>query len=348
MTGPKDNSVLTSAQSHHFKAVESRVITTNGQQYTAAPLNGFWPPQTTQCPWTNVSAQTRAEWNAIEGPKAFIRVYGARYSSRMHQLASKIAFVIKRVVDEPDAVVRSPIPQPKGRDRFGAPWHFLLSGISSQSSLNVLTSQCMWSTATVSFFVLPVDLAHPNYIVSLKSAPYASCESVAQCVKDKLRTIKEAILFLAERLEGDDSGTAAVAMVDSVFVRSLEVDQELVFNVHCRPAPGLELEDYLEWVGYVRSLEYETFYGRLVPRLEAEQYFCAGCKASDHPTGLCPLPLTPGWLGPSSDAFLYKDRPKRPARRFHVGGSSTRGDSGRGQKASRRGASRRRGASSPP
>ncbi|KAJ7630266.1 hypothetical protein FB45DRAFT_1150251 [Roridomyces roridus] len=292
-----------------------------------------------------MSTQTCGEWKEVKGPKAFVRVYGAEYSPRMGEDAEKIAAVIRRVVDEPDVVVRPPMPQPEGRDRLGAPWHFLLSGISSQS-LNALTSQCMWSTSTVSFFVLPFDVPLPNYIVSLKSTPHATCQSVADCVKEKLQTMEQATLFLAERLEGNDSETAAVAMVDSIFVRSLEVDQDLVFNVHCTPAPGLGLEDYLEWVGYVRSLEYETFYGRLVPHLEAEQYFCAGCKASDHPTGLCPLPLTPGWLGPSSDAFLSKNRPKRPARRSHVDGSS-RGDSGRKQRSSRRGASLRRYASAP-
>ncbi|KAJ7630258.1 hypothetical protein FB45DRAFT_914994 [Roridomyces roridus] len=87
-------------------------------------------------------------------------------------------------------------------------------------------------------------------------------------------------------------------MVDSIFVRSLEVDQDWVFNVYCKPAPGLALDDYLEWVGFVRPLEYETLCGKIVPRLKDEQFFCTGCKASDHPTGLCPLPLTPGWPGP--------------------------------------------------
>ncbi|KAJ7630235.1 hypothetical protein FB45DRAFT_1058275 [Roridomyces roridus] len=144
--------------------------------------------------------------------------------------------------------------------------------------------------------------AHPYYIVSLKGTPYATCEGVADCVKEKLRTMK-AVTPLAKGLDGNE--TAAAAMIDSIFVLSLEVGQDLVFTVYCRPAPGLALDHYLEWVRFVRLLQYETFFGRLVSRLEADQYFCAGCKASDHPSDLCPLPT-------SSDAFVPKDRLKRP------------------------------------
>ncbi|KAJ7630241.1 hypothetical protein FB45DRAFT_1027472 [Roridomyces roridus] len=182
--------------------------------------------------------------------------------------------------------------------------------------------------------------ARPYYMVSLKGTPHTTCESVADCVKEKLRAMKAAIP-LAKGLDGNE--TAAAAMIDSIFVCSLELGQDLVFNVYCRPAPGLALDHYLEWVKFVPLLRYETFFGSLVPRLEVEQYFCAGCKASDHPTDLYPLPLTPGWLGPSSDPLLYKDQPKRPAWRFHVGGSST-GDLGRklAEEVSRRSASRRR------
>ncbi|KAG2745067.1 hypothetical protein P692DRAFT_20820729 [Suillus brevipes Sb2] len=74
-------------------------------------------------------------------------------------------------------------------------------------------------------------------------------------------------------------------------------------NIYCDAPPPFSLEDYYLWSALIRGLRFPSNgYSTGVPRLQEKKFTCTGCKSLDHPTGLCPLPATPGWLGPSNVA----------------------------------------------
>ncbi|KAJ7469430.1 hypothetical protein FB451DRAFT_1176670 [Mycena latifolia] len=292
---------------------------TNGQQYTAIPPEGFWPVQCVESPWRNTSDRNRAVWSAVEGPKGWVRVFRAKYLPNARDIVAKLNFAIPRLVDAPKVVISPPTAREELDERLAAPWNFLISDIP-QASLNRLTSQYLWSTPTITFMVFPFDMPLPNYILTLQnfSLPDSNESNVvvANTVKAKVKAIKEATDYLVKRITAADPAAAAAEMIDSIEVKSLELalpghnaGTDVVWNVYCKPHSSLTFDDFISWCGAFRSLTFETDrYGTGVPRIGKDQLFCVGCKSYDHPTGLCPLPRTIGWFGPSVRTMTSEDK----------------------------------------
>ncbi|KAJ7271661.1 hypothetical protein C8J57DRAFT_1601241 [Mycena rebaudengoi] len=199
-----------------------------------------------ESPWRNTTDRNRAAWGALPGPKGFIRIYRGKYSPNPWDTVSKLGFVIPCLVDCSKLVISPPTAREELDERLPAPWNFLISGISKEA-LDHLTSTCFWSTPTISFFVFPFDLPLPNYICTLQffSLP-DSVETnniIADAVKAKLKSIKEATEYLTKHIEGNNPKDA-MSVIDSIEVKSLEIaiangGTDVVWHVYCKPHSSL-------------------------------------------------------------------------------------------------------------
>ncbi|KAJ7252021.1 hypothetical protein C8J57DRAFT_1723036 [Mycena rebaudengoi] len=330
---------------------EGIMTMTNGQQYTAPPPDGFPMPQCVESPWRNTTDQNRRDWAAVKGPKAWVRIYRAKYMPNVRDIVSKLSFVIPRLVEAPELIISPPTSRDDLDERLTAPWNFLLSDIP-QASLDQLTNQGLWSTPTISFMVLPFDLPLPNYICTLQnfSLPDSvkSNTIIADAVKAKLKSIKEASDYINKYAETTDTDVA-MTTINSIEVKSLEIatsatETDIVWHVYCKP-PQMDFFRYLDWCSSVCALTFDTErFGTGVPRMGKDQLFCVGCKSYDHPTGLCPLPRIIGWFGPSVKSVTSEDKTlqrtdERSQPASKKGQNSTKG--GRGGKRGGRGGGRR-------
>ncbi|KAJ7763068.1 hypothetical protein B0H16DRAFT_1805971 [Mycena metata] len=316
---------------------------TNGQQYTAPPKEGFPHPECVESPLRNTTDLNRAAWAGVKGHKAFIRVYRAKYAANTRDVVAKLAFVIKCLVDTPRVIISPPDEREKLDERHAAPWNFMVSELTEEAH-KTLIAQGWWSTPTITFYIFDFNLRLPRYIMTLQNLCLAQDEDetrkfVARLVKDKLKSLKEAVDFLAKHSGGDTK--AATDALDTIEVRALEITlpgpgevTDLLWNVYFTPPSTIDFFRLLEWTAGIRTLTFPSnLHGTGVPRVGPDQLFCIGCKGYDHPTGLCPLPLILGWFGVTTKSITADDKTLSKADERNERNNDKKSKSGQGSRA---------------
>jgi hypothetical protein len=191
-------------------------------------------------------------------------------------------------------------------ERLPPPWHHLITGIP-QSAIDKLMDWKVACTREATAFFVPFEQPLPNYVCTLEyfSLPDSATSNdiVETIVKHTLRVSSGFYDYLSgEGLKYNDICTT----IESFYVTSLRLSlsattRQTVWNVYCGSPPSLTLDGFFRWANIIHSLEFfSEDYGIRVVRLGDKQFKCIGCKGVDHPTGLCPFPQLPGWLGPTT------------------------------------------------
>ncbi|KAG1839791.1 hypothetical protein F4604DRAFT_1691065 [Suillus subluteus] len=239
----------------------------NGLKLTAPPLGGFHTPQLRDSVWNNIPVDIQARWSQKPGAKAWARLFRARYEENAQVMVSKIRNMITQLISAPRAD-------------------------------NLLISP-------------PTAKLLPSYICTIENLTFQDCDRSNLCITElvKMTLLNSPAVseFINKHIITPDNSAVKRAL-DSIRVTSLNIATSktssfTVWNVYCDEPPRFSLEDYFVWSSIIRSLCFPSDdYGTGVPRLQEKQFMCLRCKSLDHPTGLCPLPNTPGWLGPSNVA----------------------------------------------
>ncbi|KAG1853787.1 hypothetical protein C8R48DRAFT_776943 [Suillus tomentosus] len=306
----------------------------NGLKLTSAPSGGFHVPQLGDSVWRNIAPTLQAKWVQKPGAKAWARLYRAKYEENAQSMVAKLRNIITQLITDESLY-----------ERFSQPWHLLVSGLPAEA-IDLLTSLAVCATTEVTCFFVLFDQPLPTYICTIKNMTFQDSTRsnllIAELVRKVLRDTAEVSNFINSHITAPTATTASRA-IDSIQVSSLNIATSrssmlTVWNIYCDAPPPFSLEDYYLWSALIRGLRLPSDdYGTGVPRLQDKQFTCTGCKSLDHPTGLCPLLATPGWLGPSNAATKedlsmtsLDTRPNNPS-----GNSFKRGSSrGRGTRAS--------------
>ncbi|KAG1772989.1 hypothetical protein EV702DRAFT_1201280 [Suillus placidus] len=190
-----------------------------------------------------------------------------------------------------DIIISPPTADETLYERFSQPWHLLVSGLPAEA-IDLLTSLAVCTTTDVTCFFIPFEQPLPTYICTIENMTF----------QDSTRKVSN---FINSHILAPTATTASRA-IDSTQVSSLNIATSrssmlTVWKIYCDAPPPFSLEDYYLWSALIRGLRFPSDdYGTSVPHLQDKQFTCTGCKSLDHPTGLCPLPATPGWLGPSN------------------------------------------------
>ncbi|KAG1848877.1 hypothetical protein F4604DRAFT_1935161 [Suillus subluteus] len=285
----------------------------NGLKLTAPPLGGFHIPQLCDSVWNNIPANIQARWSQKPGAKVWARLFRAQYEENAQVMVTKIRNVIMQLILAPRAenlLISPPTAEVQPYISFTPPWHFLVSGILVEA-INTLTNLAICTTSDVTCFFLPFDQPLPSYICTIKNLMYQDSDKsnllIAELVKTTLLNSPAISDFINKHITAPDASAVKRAL-DSICITSLNITTSktssfTIWNVYCDDSPRFSLEDYFMWSSIIRGLRFPSDdYRTGVPCLQEKQFLCLGCKSLDHPTGLCPLPNTPGWLGPSNAA----------------------------------------------
>lgn len=321
----------------------------NGLKLTSAPSGGFHVPQLGDSVWRNIAPSLQAKWVQKPGAKAWVRLYRAKYEENAQSTVAKLRNVITQLIGASratDIIISPPTADEALYERFSQPWHLLVSGLPAEA-IDLLTSLAVCATTDVTCFFVPFEQPLPTYICTIENMTFQDSTRsnllIAELVRKVLRDNAEVSSFINSHIIAPTATTASRA-IDSIRVSSLNIATSrssmlTVWNIYCDAPPPFSLEDYYLWSALIRSLRFPSDdYGTGVPRLQDKQFTCAGCKSLDHPTGLCPLPATPGWLGPSNAAAKedlsmtsLDTRSNNPSHNgFKRGSTRGRGTRGRG------------------
>jgi hypothetical protein len=139
----------------------------NGIHRTVAPTEGFPVPQLGESVWQNLPAKTKQQWHGKPGPKLWVRLHHAGYTDDLPAEATRIREVIKCIVHTPNVLVSTPIAKVCPSGPFSAPWHFLVSGMTQNTTDRLVGLQMVATDATI-IFTHPFNKPLPLYIGTLE------------------------------------------------------------------------------------------------------------------------------------------------------------------------------------
>lgn len=278
-------------------------------EVTPRPPSGFPIPQLGDSMTRRLDPLLRTAWAGKPDPKAWVRAWRAKFEPDAEATYSKLKNLIHKVVGR-DAATSLVISTPQEDDsftleRYPPPWHFLISGLS-QSAMDFLVSMQVISTAELTVFILPFIQPVPTYLCTLENFTLPdspeSNTTVAGIVK---RALSSHDVFTEYVRSEDPNPDTLATVINSIYVTSLRIAtttsrKQTLWNVYCsRPPSFLNIDKYFIWQCLIRTARFRSEdYGMGAVRVGDKQFKCLGCKSLDHPTGLCPFPSLPGWMGP--------------------------------------------------
>ncbi|KAI5985831.1 hypothetical protein EDD15DRAFT_2139599, partial [Pisolithus albus] len=301
--------VASSGDSHVPVTPATAPITNNTLEITPRPPCGFPEPQLGDSITRGLDKLLSSAWLSKPGPKAWIRPWRAKLEPDAEATYTKLRNLIQWVVGQ-EASASLVISTPQVDDSFTMerhppPWHFLVSGLSKDAT-DFLVGLKVISTPECTAFTLPFTQPVPTYLCTVENFTLpdspASNAIVAGVVIKALRSYD----LFTEYFRGEDPNPDVLAtFLNSIYVTSLHIAisatrKQTLWNVYCsRPPSFLTFDKYFTWQCLIRTARFSSEdYGMGVAFIGEKQFKCLGCKSLDHPTGLCPFPTIPGWLGP--------------------------------------------------
>ncbi|KAG6863985.1 hypothetical protein C0993_009683 [Termitomyces sp. T159_Od127] len=289
-------------------------VTTNGKGFrrTATPQGGWPKVYLAADPAFNITTDTLNEWDQIEGPTIWARLYRGRYEPTevgRTRAGDMIKAVIKNLVyvehDENVAVIfpDQDLP-PEGENRYPHPYHLLVVGLDPQQAQKLLDLEVVASPEATVFF-LPRHPPRHLYILTMRGLTYNNTagaqEQVENLAKRTFQTSPEirAIIENNSDLPTEDALNHVLDVRASFLPIKLRTTTARCWNLYFQNDPRYEEEDYKALRRKMRACVFKTLtFGKGYALIgENEQPLCTGCKSADHDSYNCPFSRLPGWLG---------------------------------------------------
>ncbi|KAG6863910.1 hypothetical protein C0993_009923, partial [Termitomyces sp. T159_Od127] len=289
-------------------------ITTNGKglRRTATPPGGWPKVYLAAHPAFNIAAETLNEWEDIEEPTIWARLYRAKYEpseAGKTKMGDMVKHLIKNLVyikhDESVAVIfpEQDLP-PKDDNRFPHPYHLLVVGLDPQQAQRLLDLEVV-ATSEATVFFLPRNPTRSLYILTIKGLTYNDTKGAKDLVEDlarrTFRTSPEIRAIIESNLNQptEDELDKVLDIRASFLPIKQHANIMRCWNLYFVNNPEYEDEEYRLLRKKMRACTFKTLTfgkGHALTGTD-EQPICTGCKSADHDSYNCPFSWLPGWLG---------------------------------------------------
>lgn len=300
----------------------------------------------------NIEANQVRLWKAMKCGKVLIQVYGftATPSDYLHYLRETLAWAIKDLCGIPTVFITQPIPATLSTAARDQPRTFLAHGFDEGVQEQLIAQYCC-STQYITFFCSRFEWEAPTFVCGIIGLDDTHKGTLVRTIGRRLDTpdTRDLITRLARdhpTLRLITPEEAILRVLSSLHVETIPTKGKhgvLVptTNIYLTP-PAIHPIPWREWRDHVFRINWG--YGQPGPAYGAPPRNCDGCHGADHPRGLCPYPLLPGWNGPAPTT-IHPGAPSRPtvsvySAHFFGNGVVTRPDDqprGRGGGGSRHG-----------
>ncbi|KAJ7215889.1 hypothetical protein GGX14DRAFT_391567 [Mycena pura] len=328
--------------------------------YTPTPAGGwaaitYEPSQLLQ----GVPPELIVLYEGVPSPKIFLVVSGGNGAvMRTHGL---IREAIGNFINiDPNSFTLS---TPPVAANGSSPALWLLADLPGGLTQAILDNRVLSSTA-ITLFPLPYELPVAGFVGVFAGFTLPNTVAGANAARDLIRTALRDNSEIREFVHTHRSAYGPVAasaaweiLLASLVVEGIELIVQDTHTVAWRLHVSPPTTDRAQWGQFRRlfgKLQILTLHG--TARLQ-RPFRCHICPSVDHPTPLCPFPVTPDWLGPTHDTIaVFQDASRAAAAKaqeqmcpaaFDAGSSNFRGGTGRGRGApssrARRGGGGKRG-----
>lgn len=279
---------------------------------------------------------------------------GAPKSNNIKPQSDSLMAALKAILPEPHAFVVVPPAADCGSHlpAIDQPTAWIVLRFTPEQAEYVLAGR-VWTSRTITFIVYRPGPHFGRFVGRVGYFTHNIDDDIGVSIRrvfagPAVRPSIRALVAARAGVNSDEVDPVVDYIVDHVEVDIVTYPNgNIIANVFC-DSPSFLLDSYRAWIDYVRSVPIWCDLNPVGAFLRPVR--CGGCLCADHPTFLCPLPATPGWLGPgpgtasiegSPAAQLGVPTPSLPAARgapLGRGNHPYRGGNNRGRRGRGRGA----------
>jgi hypothetical protein len=255
-------------------------------------------------------------YNEVRSPKFFVVVSGGNGATIQTHGLIRIAIGDFINVDPTSFHLGTPPTSEYGP----SPVLWLVAGLSPPLAQAIL-DQPVLSSRPITLFTIPFDMPVIGFVGTFGGFTLPNTQGGADAVRDLLQTAIRANSDINEfvRTHRDAFGPQVSAdQAWHIFSNSVAVEgMELVNNtitVAWQLSVTPPTNDHGAWLQLRRLFRRLSVMTALhgTARLQ-RSYRCHICPSINHPTGLCPFPRLPGWLGPTPNTITALAEASRQA-----------------------------------
>ncbi|PBK82592.1 hypothetical protein ARMGADRAFT_1090166 [Armillaria gallica] len=196
---------------------------------------------------------------------------------------------------------------------------FCLSNIMTGQRDWLVSQQC-WSTDIITFFVIPFTPKLLTYLTTIHKLTHPNTEAgtrrVSGVIKMAIQNSPEATALITANCDAISSSLspeqAVTMIVNSVMVRKMDLivaggHKERTWAIYAT-SPTEMFNTYLTWRNLIGTLSFDADLATHGEGIHCpKELHCTLCYGINHPTPLCPYPLTTRWCGPVPHAAGHKN-----------------------------------------
>ncbi|KAI0047108.1 hypothetical protein FA95DRAFT_1606372 [Auriscalpium vulgare] len=274
--------------------------------------------------WYGLAERQVRYWSSLTEVCVLVRTFDQHAHLPENLAASAVAIrkVIMRHVNVPNPIVLTPEASTTALHTTRYPKTFLVRGLSKEHAVVLLTMGVL-STRLITFQVLTRKPRLPRLLVLIAGFDVAAtAEAILATV---LRTLSQPAVLSFLRGLPDKTKHSPVPCTPDHFLPLLEsitveeIPKRARGNIPAHRYAVIStkstLVDVDHWhliTQFLASLNYESHAfgtGRAIPTGH-----CSLCNGVEHPRGLCPFPLVPGWNGGGRAGIFPANKPHRRGR----------------------------------
>jgi hypothetical protein len=254
----------------------------------------------------NIDLNVIGSWEEIQSGKLLAQPFGP-YASKVENHSALKALIFAAVVEITKAANVSVCAPRRSPTAERNPTSFLIHNLTEKQRQTLLTRRT-WSSTSITFRVVPLEPKCPNFLFSIKGFTTQTTETVHNAVKEvwndaATETFLNGICNQVPEKNRAEANKALYNFIQSMWVTMLDTRNRgnilaPTFRVYAIGETINEDNTWCQLRSYLATRDYMIPFEDpgLVMLPSAE---CSLCHGADHPRGLCPFPLIPGWNGPT-------------------------------------------------
>jgi hypothetical protein len=298
-------------------------------KYTPKPAGGFpvvYGRNSTHA-FDNIDIQQITDWMNLPGTRIFVQPlsHGFYPPAVAQEIVGTLQAAICDIFGCENVKITAPMASspPSGTDR--PPYTYLVRNISPDVAAALIDQQC-WATNKIGFLVYTAEAIRPKYLGAVEGFNITDDEDITQIheliaqtlYQSPVSTIIAEISAHEPSLASLDRTTRVEQIIQSLGINAIKIRAQggslrPIINIYI-DCPFESDEDWSRLVTAVASTEFR--HSLLGTGTAHRGWTCTICHGADHPSGLCPFPLTPGWIAatPIAPIVEYRNRSSRQIR----------------------------------
>jgi hypothetical protein len=268
------------------------------------PVHGY----TSTRIFDNLDHEQMSVWLTLESPHIFVQplCHGYYPPNIAPEMVHLIRETIQLALGTTGIKVTAPSPNEAVTKLNKAPFTYLVRGMSVAEADRLVAKHCL-ASKTIGLLIYKAGIEAPSYLGSIQGLTiddHEDHESVLQLVaqtyfQGSIGTILAEISTLHPEFPTQPADTDRVHnILQTLEGRKLELStgtgsKRTCFNLYIQ-SPTKDDDDWARLLQAVTSTIYK--HALLGNGFHGSPWNCNTCHDVDHPSGLCPFPLLPGWF----------------------------------------------------